>query len=142
MKTFVKITLTAAVFTLMSAMPLMGQIVNGLSFKASAPFYAGNSKFPAGAYTITQSSIDNNELLIQSTGSEKYSAFFDAIATQSEQPHAKTEVTFHKYGSTDYLSRVWIQGQQYGLQAEETKAEKKAAAAGAPVEHSVPGTKL
>ena len=140
MKTFGKITVMAAVFTLMSAMPLVAQIVNGLSFSASSSFYAGNTKFPAGSYTITQSNVDNNILQVESTN-DKYSGYFEALPTQSEQPHPKTEVTFHKYGGVDYLNRVWIQGQQYGLQAEQTKAEKKAAAAGAPVDHSVAGTK-
>jgi hypothetical protein len=141
MKTFGKATVMMAIFALTSAMSLTAQIVNGLTFKAPSAFYAGNTKFPAGSYKITQSSVEENTLLIESTDS-KYAAYFDALPTQSTSPHAKTEVTFHKYGGTDYLNQVWIQGQASGLQVDPTKAEKKAAAAGSSGDHSVAASKL
>jgi hypothetical protein len=140
MKSLGKITLMLTAFALVSAMSLRAQIVNGLTFKAPAAFYAGNTKFPAGSYTITQSSVDNDTLLIQSAG-DKFEAYFAALPTQAEQPHAKTEVTFHKYGGVDYLNQVWIQGQTSGLQVDPTKAEQKAAAGGSSGDHSVAATK-
>jgi hypothetical protein len=129
-----------AVVILMSAMPLTAQIVNGMTFKTSFPFYAGYAKMPAGSYTITQSDVGTNTLQIQSADG-KYSAYFDCNPTQTEQPHAKSDVTFKKYGGTDFLNRVWIQGEQSGFQLQPTKAEEKAAANGAPQEHSVTATK-
>ncbi|MFY9939031.1 MAG: hypothetical protein WAK33_19265 [Silvibacterium sp.] len=140
MKSFSKIGAMMAVLTLMSAMPLTAQIVNGLTFKTSFPFYVGYAKMPAGSYTITQSIIDPNTLNIESADG-KYSTYFDCEATQTEQPHAKTDVTFNRYGSTDYLNRIWIEGQQSGFQVLPTKAEQKAAASGAPQQHSVTGAK-
>jgi hypothetical protein len=140
MKSVGKLAVRTVVLALLSAMPLTAQIMNGMSFKTSFPFYAGNAKLPAGTYTVTQSDIDTNTLLIQSADA-KYSAYVDCIPTQSESSHAKTDATFNKYGSTDYLARIWIESQQSGLQVVQTKAEKKAAASGAPQQHSVPGTK-
>lgn len=140
MKNLSKAAVILAVFTLMSTMALTAQIVGGATFKTSFPFYAGYAKMPAGSYTIAQSDIAPTTLQIQSADG-KYSAFVDCDPTQTEQPHAKTEVTFKKYGSADYLNRVWIEGQQSGFQVQPTKAEQKAAASGAPQQHSVPGTK-
>jgi hypothetical protein len=126
--------------SLLSAMPLDAQIDNGMNFTTSFPFYAGNAKMPAGAYKITQTDIDESELLIESQDG-KYSAFLDSMATQSEQPHSQSDVTFHKYGNTEYLNRIWVEGQRSGLKVYPTKAEKKAAASAKVVEHSVAAKK-
>ena len=40
-------------------MPAVAQIANGVDFTTSFPFYAGNAKMPAGAYTITQPSAED-----------------------------------------------------------------------------------
>jgi hypothetical protein len=140
MKSFYKVALATAVLVLGSALPLMSQIDNGLDFMTSFPFFAGNAEMPAGSYRITQTDIDANELLIQSADG-KYSAFVEFIATRSPQPPTQSDVTFQKYGSVDYLSRVWVEGQRYGMKLDPTKAEKKAAANAGPVEHSILGKK-
>src|ERR1700722_14447114 len=44
---------------------------------------------------------------------------------------------FHKYGDTDYLNRIWVNGQKYGMKVDPTKAETKAAASTNVVEHSL-----
>jgi len=140
MKSFYKIALATAVLVLGSVLPAMSQIDNGIDFTTSFPFYAGNAKMPAGSYRITQTDVDTNQLLIQSAD-EKYSAFVDFIPTRSPQPHTQSDVTFQKYGSVDYLDRIWVEGQLYGMKLDPTKAEKKAAANAGPVEHSIVGKK-
>ena len=122
--------------TLLSVMPLAAQITNGVDFTTTFPFYAGNTKMPAGSYKITQSEIDENVLEIQSSDGV-HSAFLDIIPTQSSQPHANSDVTFHKYGNTEYLNRIWVAGQEYGMKIDPTKAEIKAAASAKAVEHSL-----
>jgi hypothetical protein len=126
--------------SLLYAMPLNAQIDYGMNFTTSFAFYAGNTKMPAGSYKITQAGSEETELLIESQDG-KYSAFLDFIPTQSEQPHAHSDVTFHKYGNTDYIDRIWVEGQQFGMKVEPTKAEQKAAASVAMVEHSVSAKK-
>ena len=140
MKSFYKVALATAVLLLWSALPVRSQIDNGLEFTTSFPFYAENAKMPAGSYRITQTDVDANELLIQSADG-KYSAFVEFIATRSAQPHKQSDVTFEKYGSVDYLDRIWVEGQTYGMKVDPTKAEKKAAAIAGPVEHSIVGKK-
>jgi hypothetical protein len=138
MKNVSKLVAGMGLLSLLSVMPLAAQIVNGVDFTTAFPFYAGNAKLPAGSYKITQSDIDTDAsiLRIQSSDGAR-SALVDIIPTQSAQPHAHSDVTFHKYGDTEYLDRIWVEGQEYGMKVDPTKAEKKAAANTSVVEHSV-----
>jgi hypothetical protein len=140
MKTLFRAIIVVASLAIGAAAPMVAQIVNGMDFTTSFPFYAQNTKLPAGSYKITQADFDSSVLLIESADG-KYSTFIDFIPTRSELPHKQSDVTFHKYGNVDYLNRIWVEGQRYGMKVEPTKAEKKALAAGAPAEHTVVGKK-
>jgi hypothetical protein len=122
--------------SLLSVMPLAAQITDGVDFKTSFPFYAGNAKMPAGSYKIIQADNDPNMLQIQSNDGTR-SAFIEFMPTHSAQPHPHSDVTFHKYGDTEYLNRIWVGGQKYGMKLEPTKSEMKAAANATVVEHSL-----
>jgi len=136
MKNVSKLVVKMGLLSLLSVMPLAAQITNGVDFTTSFPFYAGNAKMPAGSYKITQSDMDANILQIQSNDGV-HSAFVDIIPTHSAQPHPHSDVTFHKYGDAEYLSRIWVEGQEYGMKVDPTKAETKAAANANVVEHSL-----
>jgi hypothetical protein len=136
MNIFSKPLVRMGLLSLLSVMPLAAQIDNGVYFTTTFPFYAGNARMPAGSYVITQSDFDTSVLQIQSKNGA-YSAFVDFIPTHSEQPHPQSDVTFHKYGNTDYLNRIWVNGQRYGIKLDPTKAETKAAASTNVVEHSL-----
>jgi hypothetical protein len=56
---------------------------------------------------------------------------------RAEQPHSQTHITVHKYGDTDYLNRIWVNGQRYGMKVDPTKAETNAARNANVVEHAV-----
>jgi hypothetical protein len=87
--------------------------------------------------TITQpQGEDNTALLIQSE-SGSYSTFLDIVPTQATNPHPQSDVTFNKYGTTDFLSQVWVAGQNYGMQILPTKVEQKAASSTPAAQHSV-----
>jgi len=139
MKTFRKLAVMSALMFLSLAVPVTAQIVNGVDFTTSFPFYAGNAKMPAGAYTITQPQGDDNTVLLIESKTGSHSAFLDNIPTQAANPHPQSDVTFNKYGTTEYLSQVWVAGQNYGMQVLPTKVEQKAASSGSAVKHSVSG---
>ena len=136
MKKVSKLVVRMGLLSLLSVMPLAAQIVNGVDFITSFPFYAGNAELPAGSYKITHPDMDTSVLQIQSNDGV-HSAFVDIIPTHSAQPHSHSDVTFHKYGNTEYLNRIWIEGQEYGMKVDPTKAETKAAANANVVEHSL-----
>ena len=136
MKNASKLVVGMGLLSLLSAMPLAAQIVDGVDFTTSFPFYVGNAKMPAGSYKITPSENDESILQIQSTDGAR-SALIDFLPTHSEQPHPQSDVTFHKYGDTEYLNRIWVAGQRYGMKVEPTKGETKAATNTNVVEHSL-----
>jgi hypothetical protein len=140
MRTLGKGATAIALLFLAYAVPAPAQIIDGLDFTTGFPFYAGNARMPAGSYQVTQSGIDGNILLIESRD-RLHSAFLDFIPTSSSTEHAQSDVTFYKYGDTEYLNRLWVAGQEYGLKVEPTKAEEKMAAATSTVEHSLPATR-
>jgi hypothetical protein len=130
-----KLTVKMGLLSLLSVMPLAAQIDNSVDFTTSFPFYAGDAKLAAGDYKITQPDMNINVLEVQSSDG-KHSAFVDFIPTQSAQPHRDSDVGFQKYGDTDYLNRVWIAGQNYGIKLEPTKTETEAAKNVNPVHQS------
>jgi hypothetical protein len=136
MKSFGKAAVKMGLLTLLSVMPLAAQIDSGVNFETSFPFYAGNAKMPAGSYKITQSDANEDVLLVESSDGV-HSAFVDFIPTHSEQAHPQSDITFHKYGDVEYLDRVWVEGQKYGMKIDPTKTEAKAAANATVVEHSL-----
>ena len=139
MKHILKVALTAAVFSLGSTLPSLAQTIDDhIDFKASFPFYAGDERMPAGSYRITQPDINSDQVLIQSTDG-KYATFVDFIPTFSEQPQVKSSVTFQKNGDVGYVSRIRVEGANYGMKFEPTKTELKVASNTAVMENSTSG---
>jgi hypothetical protein len=122
MKDVSKLVARMGLLSLLSVMPLAAQIENGVDFTTTFPFYAGNAKMPAGSYKITQSDVDARILRIQSNDG-LHTALIDIIPTQSAQPHPHSDVTFHKYGDAEYLNRIWVEGQEYGMKVDPARAE-------------------
>jgi hypothetical protein len=95
MKNVSKLVLKRGLLSLLSVMPLTAQIDNGADFYNLFSVLRRQRKVTSGSYKITQSGIDTNMLEIQSVD-HVHSAFLDIIPTQSTEPHAQSDVTFHK----------------------------------------------
>ena len=135
MKTFQQITVLMSMLCLLSVIPATAQIDNRLTFRAPFAFYAGNAKLPAGDYTVTQAD-DNADLLLIESADGVHSVFVDCMTDDSDTAAATTEVTFNKYGNTEFLGRIAIQGQN-SMQVLPSKAEHNAARAAASEKHSL-----
>ena len=136
MKLFQKLTFLIGTLGLLSAIPAVAQIENRVTFQAPFAFYAGNAKLPAGSYTVTQQD-DNAELLLIEDANGSHSVFVEYEPSPSVNPASKTEVTFNKYGNADFLNRISLQGQTYGIQILRSKAEKHAAKTASAETHSL-----
>src|SRR5277367_3490684 len=99
MNSFGKLIVKMGLLSLLSVLPLAAQIENGVDFTTNFPFYAGNTRMPAGSYKIIQSGFDTSVLEVRSKDGA-YSGFVDFIPTHAEQPHSQSDITFHKYGDT------------------------------------------
>jgi hypothetical protein len=140
MKNFSKLVVKMGLLSLLSVMPLAAQIGNGVDFTTSFPFYAGNTKMPPGSYRVTESDTDQNTVMIQSKDGGR-SAFVEIIPMHAAQPHPQSDVTFRKYGDTDYLNALWLGGHRYGMKVYPTKLETKAAASTNVAEQSLAANK-
>ncbi len=128
MNNFGKVLIKMGLLSLFSVMPLMAQIGNnGVYFTASSPFYAGDVKLPAGNYKVVQPDADADILQIENRGDLR-SVFVDFEPTESTFPHRNSAVTFDKYGDTNYLDRVWLDGQEYGIKVDPGRVETAAEA--------------
>jgi hypothetical protein len=124
-----KFLVQMGLLSLLSVMPLVAQIDNGVDFTASSPFYAGDVKLPAGNYKVARPDEIADVLQIENRDS-LHSIFVDFTPRETVLPYRETAVTFDKYGDADYLDRVWIEGEEYGISVDpgrvETAAEESA----------------
>jgi hypothetical protein len=123
-----KLVVKMGLLSLLSVMPLAAQIDNSVNFTTSFPFYAGDTELPAGHYKVTQPDLNDNLLQVESLSGGAHSVFVEFVPTQSAQPHPKSDITFQKIGDADYLNRVWIEGQNYGIKVAPGKVETEATA--------------
>src|SRR5258707_8241576 len=126
MNSLKKLIPTLGLLSVLCAIPTMAQIANKVTFDAPSAFYAGNAKMPAGSYTVTQPDADTNLLLIESD-SGSHSVFVECEVVSSNTPHTQSDVTFNKYGKVDFLSVIWIEGQNSEMQIPPSKVETNAA---------------
>jgi hypothetical protein len=120
-----RVLIKMGLLSLLSAMPLAAQIDNGVDFTASFPFYAGDVKLPAGNYKVVR--LDDIADILQIENRDTlHSVLVDFTPTESALPHRVSAVTFEKYGDTDYLNRVWIEGEEYGISVDPGRVETAA----------------
>jgi hypothetical protein len=136
MNTLKKLIAPLGLLSILCAIPSMAQIANSVKFDAPSAFYAGNAKMPAGSYTVTQPDADTNLLLIESA-SGSHSVFVEYEVVSSNTPHAKSDVTFNKYGNVEFLSTIGIQGENSEMQIPPLRVEKNAAKAATADKHTL-----
>jgi hypothetical protein len=136
MKTFMKLIVPMSMLLLFAAIPGMAQIDTRVVFQAPFAFYAGNAKLPAGSYTVTQPD-DNADLLLIEDANGSHSVFVEYVPAPSQTPASKTEVTFSKYGKTEFLNHISLQGQTYGIEILRSKTEQNAAKTASTEKHSL-----
>ena len=138
MKAVKKLIVLMGLLSVLCAIPAMAQISNKVTFDAPSAFYAGDAKLPAGSYTVSVPNEGDNFLLIEDADGS-HSVFVEFAVTSSDTPHAQSTVTFNKYGETEFLSQVWVEGQDSGMQVLPSKAEQDAAKAAVAEEQSPSG---
>jgi hypothetical protein len=120
--------------SLLSVLPLAAQVSNGVKFTAPFPFYVGDKQLPSGSYSLTQPEDLNFQVAIIRSEDGSHSAIIDVNSTDSLETPSKSTVIFKKYGNDLYLNRVIVEGEDTGMVAVRTKAEKKAALMATAVE--------
>jgi hypothetical protein len=117
------------------------QIINRVTFSTTFPFTVGNTKFPAGSYSIRPLD-DDSEIMEISSADGKTSALFETITAELPRTPSKGEVVFKKYGDSYVLSEIYEAGSKTGAMTVKSHAERQhAKKSGAPTKESVSTTK-
>jgi hypothetical protein len=114
------------------------QTPNGVDFKVNSSFVAQNVTFPAGTYNVKPIEDDIEMLVVSS--SDGHSAYIPCEPLDTINPAAKSELTFHRYGTSLYLKQIWVKGSTNGCLIPSGPAEKKDRESGKPTKEAVPGT--
>jgi hypothetical protein len=100
----------------------------GGKLKADIPFdfVVGDKTLAAGEYTVGQISTSSSDAIMirNSAGGHKAMRITNAVA--SSAPKRRTQLTFHRYGNTYYLSQIWVAGSAEGRQMLKSKQERVA----------------
>jgi dihydroorotase-like cyclic amidohydrolase len=108
----------------------------GVTITISSPFVAGEATLPAGSFTVTQDPDDSSVVDVANTaGTHQVLMLVEAV--ESEQPRAKSEVIFSKYGNTLVMKQIWVAGLNTGYVVITSHAEKKAVKTGKAVKLSL-----
>jgi hypothetical protein len=125
MRSFVRsISIASGILMLTGIQQASAQIDTSVEFTTSFPFTVGNSKVPAGSYSIRQDE-DNPNVLELSGG--RTAVLFEADNPQAPRTPAKTEVVFSRYGDGYVLKDVWVEGSDMGYEARSAEGERHAA---------------
>jgi hypothetical protein len=135
MNTFHKLAVLMSAAFLLTAISATAQINEVVKFDAPFAFYAGNAKMPAGSYTLTRSD-DNGEVLKLENVDHSQSVFVRYVTVDEINPSSSTEVSFKKYGNTDFLNSISLKGENSEIQIMPSNAEQSAAQSADAVPYS------
>ncbi|HYW71868.1 MAG TPA: hypothetical protein VE961_12590 [Pyrinomonadaceae bacterium] len=122
------------------AVAAQAQTARPAPVRVSIPFQfnVGNATMPAGEYLIRQLTADANASTLQISRQDGSANVLVNVIGEVGQTQAMSKLTFHRYGNQYYFAEVWIDGEQDGLQAPRSKAEratqKETAALNIPME--------
>lgn len=119
-------------FALADAGVSYAQLAGTVTFTTSSSFVVEKTTLPPGTYTMHPFSDDPD--LIELTSSAGHSVVFACEPTDASA--AKSELTFHRYGSSLYLKQVSSGGNACFVPA--GPLEKKAKKSGKPTKETVP----
>jgi hypothetical protein len=107
------------------------QIIDTLEVNIPFQFHAGNTKLPAGNYSIH--TLDNSDLkFMEITSADgSTSALFEVRETDASSTPAMSELIFNKYGNRYFLAKLYDEGNPSGSEVVESRYEKKVSEAAA-----------
>ena len=100
------------------------QIIGNLKSSIPFSFYVRNRLMPAGDYTIAELNPGSGLMEIRSADG-KSAAVFLTIGKQEKDTRTPSELIFHKYGDSLFLSEIVEQGEIDGAQVVKSKMEKR-----------------
>ena len=100
------------------------ELVGYIDVDVPFQFYAGDTLFPAGTYSITSVMEDPGTLLIQGPH-DRVEALLLTEPTRGETPASQANLVFNKVGNHEFLSQVWDEGALTGFRIIEPRLEQR-----------------
>src|SRR5262245_9809353 len=117
------------------------QITSSISLQTKFPFTVGNTKLPAGDYSIKQMENDP-EIMEISSEDGKTAVLFEILSAKDSATPLRSEVIFRKYGDDYVLSEIYESGNNIGAIVPKSHTERQyAKKSGVPSKESVVMTK-
>jgi len=125
MKKILGISVTGCLFALMIAFAVHAQ-EPGAAMRASIPFefIVSGRTLPAGNYEVRRLSDDPMTLIIQNVDHRRSEAVFTTDSYDESRIPSRSEIVFHRYGDTTFLSQVVTAGYQTAREIEPSHKEK------------------
>ncbi len=120
------------VFLMTAAAPwASAQIVNPISAHIGHSFMIGEKTLPPGEYTFQSQSGSNGGIMtVQNAKGDTLAQFIVRPSIAGTTPK-HSQLVFRKYGTTEFLSKIYMGGSKNGVSLTETsKAERNLASAG------------
>lgn len=120
-------TLIAMIFLVGSmAVAAQAQTSRHAELRGIIPFQfnVGNKTLPAGEYTFRQLNPDSDSALLQIISRDSGASAIVHMITAIAKAEDTTRVVFHRYGTRYFFAEVWVDGENSGLQAPKTSAER------------------
>jgi len=126
MKKILSVTVTGCLLALMIAFTVQGQ-EPGSAMRASIPFeFTVSGKIlPAGDYEIRRLSDDPMTLIIRNVDHTRDEAVFTTEPYIEGRTPNRSEIVFHRYGDSTFLSEVVTAGNETARELLPSRAERR-----------------
>jgi hypothetical protein len=106
------LTLLVTLALVATAATANGQNRSTLKTNVPFEFIVGDKALPAGEYSVSSIGIGHDALAIQATNASDNAVRL--VNTTARPAEKSSTLVFHRYGSTFFLSEVWIGGEGQG----------------------------
>ena len=122
---YTKIALLALVGSM--AVAAQAQTSGRTQLIAQIPFQfnVGNKTLPAGEYSVSQVNPDSGGALLIRSKDGNASVMIQ-VGSVIGKAQVSAKLTFHRYGNKYFFAQAWIDGDNTGMQAARSKAERAA----------------
>ena len=97
-----------------------------LSANIGFDFKVGNRTLPAGEYTVTQINPASDQAVLQLRSKDGRAATMVQMTPVIGKAQENAKLIFNRYGDHYFFAQAWVVGDNTGLQAPKTSAERAA----------------
>ena len=110
------------------AVAAQAQTVGRTQLIANIPFQfnVGTKTLPAGEYSVRQVNPDSDHGVLLLSSKDGNASAMIQVGSVIGKAQESAKLTFHRYGNKYFFAQAWIDGDNTGMQAPKSKAERAA----------------